>query len=72
MKLKNLLNVQNKMDSLGCIWSSLNAPGTEYQLRHPFLELGEFPLGFGVCERRLIKEGISHLDENFLCIICLF
>ena len=30
------------------------------------------PFGNECQERRLIKEGISHLDEKFLCILCLF
>ena len=33
---------QNKMGLKCCIWSSLNAPGTENPLCHPFLGLGEF------------------------------
>ena len=31
---------------MGCKWSSLNAPGTENPLSHPFLGLGEFPFPF--------------------------
>ena len=32
-----------KMGLKGCKWSSLNAPGTETPLCHPFVELGKFP-----------------------------
>ena len=43
MKVKKLKFFQNKMVLTGCKWSSLNAPGTETLLSHPFLKLGEFP-----------------------------
>ena len=43
MKVNKLEKIQNKMGLKGCKWSSLNAPGTETPLSHPFLELGEFP-----------------------------
>ena len=43
MKGKKLENFQNRWGSTGCKWSSLNGPGTENPLSHPFLELGELP-----------------------------
>ena len=43
MKVKKLQNLWNKIGLKGCNWSSLNAPGTENSLWHPFLELREFP-----------------------------
>ena len=38
-KLKIFLN---KMGLKGCIWSSLDAPGTQSPLSHSILELDEF------------------------------
>ena len=43
MKVKKLVNYQNKSCSKGCQWSRLNAPGTQTHLSHPILELGELP-----------------------------
>ena len=43
MKMKKFENFQNKRGFMGCKWSSLNAPGTEYPLSHPSLKLEEFP-----------------------------
>ena len=43
MKVKKLENYKNERGSTGCKWSSLNGPGIENQLSHPFLEFGEFP-----------------------------
>ena len=34
---------QEKSGSSGCKWSSLNGPGSETSLQHPFLKLDEFP-----------------------------
>ena len=42
MKVKKLENVQDKIGLKGCKGSSLNAPGTESPLSHPYWELGEF------------------------------
>ena len=39
IKMKQIENFQNKMGLKGCKWSSLNAPGTQTSLSHPFLEL---------------------------------
>ena len=39
IKVKKIENCQNKMGLKGCKWSSLNAPGTQTPLSHPFLEL---------------------------------
>ena len=36
MKLKKLEIFQNKMGLKGCKWSSLEAPGTETHLSHPY------------------------------------
>ena len=47
IKMWKLENLGNKIGLTGCKWSSLNAPGTQTPLYHPFLELGEFP--FSVC-----------------------
>ena len=44
MKVKNFENCQIKSGLKGCQWSSLNAPGTEIPLSHPFLELAKLPL----------------------------
>ena len=41
MKVQKLKIYQNKSDSTGCKWPSLNAPSTP--LFHPSLEFGEFP-----------------------------
>ena len=43
MKVKKLKIFQNKMGLKGCKWSSLNAPGTETPLPHPYWKLQEFP-----------------------------
>ena len=43
MKLKKLQKLGNKSGLTGCKWSSLNAPGTQTPLFHPYLKLGEFP-----------------------------
>ena len=43
MKVQKLKIYQNKSDSTGCKWPSLNASGTETPLSHQFLELGEIP-----------------------------
>ena len=43
IKVKKLENFQNKIGLKGCEWPSLNAPGTENPLSHPFLGLEEFP-----------------------------
>ena len=43
MKVQQIENCQNKMGLKGCKWSSLNAPGTQTPLSHPFLELGKLP-----------------------------
>ena len=43
MKVKKLKIFQDKMGSMGCKWSSLNAPGTQSPLSHPILKLDEFP-----------------------------
>ena len=43
MKEKKLKIFQHKMDSMSCIWYSLNAPGTETTLSHPILKLDESP-----------------------------
>ena len=43
MKVKKLKIFWNKMGSMDCKWSSLNAPGTQTPLSHPILKLGEFP-----------------------------
>ena len=37
IKVKKLLNLGNKIGLTGCKWSSLNAPGTETPVSHPFL-----------------------------------
>ena len=37
MKVKEMENFQNKIGSMGCKWSSLNAPGTENPLSHSIL-----------------------------------
>ena len=39
MKVKELENLQNKSGFKGCKWSSLNAPGTETPLSHPYTGL---------------------------------
>ena len=41
MKLKKLKIFRNKMSSMGCKWSSLNAPGTVNPLSHSILKLDE-------------------------------
>ena len=43
MKVKKLKKIQNKMGLKGCKWSSLNAPGTETPLSHPYWERGNSP-----------------------------
>ena len=43
MKVKKLENFQDKDGSKNCKWSSLNAPGTEAHMHHPYLELDDFP-----------------------------
>ena len=43
MKVKKLKNFWNKMGSMGCKWSSLNAPGTRHPLSHSILKLDESP-----------------------------
>ena len=43
MKGKKLENYGNKIGLMGCIWSSLSAPGTGSPLSHPFLGLGDCP-----------------------------
>ena len=43
MKVKTLENFQNKIGLKGCKWSSLNAPGTQTPLSHPYLKVEEFP-----------------------------
>ena len=43
MKVKDLENFQNKSGLKGCKWSTLNAPGTETPLSHPYWKLQEFP-----------------------------
>ena len=43
MKLIKLNIFWNKMGSMGCKWSSLNATGTETPLSHSLLGLEEFP-----------------------------
>ena len=43
MKVKKLKIFWNKMGSMDCKWSSLNAPGTQTPLPHPILKLGEVP-----------------------------
>ena len=43
MKVKEMENFESKMGWMGCIWSSLNAPGTRIHVSHPMLELGELP-----------------------------
>ena len=43
MKVKKLEIFWNKMDSMGCKWSSLNTPGTENPLSHSILKLDESP-----------------------------
>ena len=43
MKVKKLEIFQNKIGLKGCKWSSLNAPGTETPLSHPYWKLQEFP-----------------------------
>ena len=40
---KKVETIQNKIGLKGCIWSNLNAPGTQTPECHPFFELGEFP-----------------------------
>ena len=44
IKVKQIEISQNKMGLKDCKWSSLNAPGTQNPLSHPFLELGKVPL----------------------------
>ena len=39
IKVKQIENFQNKMGLKGCMWSSLNTPGTETPLSHSLLEL---------------------------------
>ena len=39
--MKKVEKFQNKIGIMGCIWSSLNAPGIKINLCHPILELGE-------------------------------
>ena len=43
MKVKKLEFYGYKSGLKGCKWSSLNAPGTESNLSHSILKLGEFP-----------------------------
>ena len=43
MKVKELENFQNKMGLKDCKWSSLNGPGTQVPMSHPFLELEKLP-----------------------------
>ena len=43
MKVKKLQKFGNNSCSMGCIWSSLNAQGTEILWYHVILELGDFP-----------------------------
>ena len=43
MKLKKLEIFWNKMGSMGCKWSSLNAPGTQNPLSHSIWKLDESP-----------------------------
>ena len=42
MKVKKLKILGNKIGSRGCIWSSLNAPGTETPLSDAYWNLGEW------------------------------
>ena len=43
MKVEKLQIYGNKSGSMGCKWSSLNAPGTENPWSHPILEFCYFP-----------------------------
>ena len=43
MKVEKLEILENKIGLTGRKWSSLNAPGTQIPLSHPFLKLREFP-----------------------------
>ena len=43
MKVKKMVNFQNKRGLKGSRWSSLNAPSTGNPLSHPILKLHEFP-----------------------------
>ena len=44
IKVKKLENFKTKLASLGCKWSSLNAPGTENPLSHLVLKLEDSPI----------------------------
>ena len=57
MKVKKLKIFWNKMGSMGCKWSSLNAPGTESSLSHSFWHSGSSNF-------RLLRLGRAMKDTN--------
>ena len=76
MKVKEMENFQNKRGLKGCKWSSLNAPGTETPLSHPFLKLGELPsevIGIGLPSMKGEKLQIFQYKMNSMgCKWCCF
>ena len=65
MKVKKLLNLENKIGLTGCKWSSLNAQGTQTPLSSPFLELGDFPF-LHYWPSGVIRIGLQYESEKVI------